>query len=67
MSRCGVMEDVAELAIGHVRRGLIAVYNKDQAWTARTEAFERVGVHIATVVAKSDAESVVSFPARASP
>ena len=50
MSRCGVMEDVAELAIGHGRRGLIAVYNKDQAWTARSEAFERVGTHIARVV-----------------
>jgi integrase len=65
MSRCGVMEDVAELAIGHVRRGLIAVYNKDQAWTARADAFERVGDHIAAVVAKSDAGSVVSLPARA--
>jgi integrase len=54
MSRCGVMEDVAELAIGHVRRGLIAVYNKDQVWIARTDAFERVSGHIARVVAAPD-------------
>jgi integrase len=66
MSRCGVPEDVAELAIGHVRRGLIAVYNKDQAWNARADAFERVSDHIATVVAKSDAGSVISLPALAS-
>ena len=30
MSRLGVSEEVAELAIGHVRRGLVGTYNKDQ-------------------------------------
>ena len=54
MSRLGVAEDVAELAIGHVRRGLAGIYNKDSAWAARVDAFERVSNHIATVVAKSD-------------
>ena len=33
MSRCGVSEEVAELCIGHVRRGLVATYNRDDAWT----------------------------------
>ena len=42
MSRCGVAEDIAELAIGHVRSGLIGVYNKDTAWRARTDAFQAV-------------------------
>ena len=47
MSRCGVPEDVAELAIGHVRRGLLGTYNKDKAWEARAAAFEKVSAHIA--------------------
>ncbi len=67
MSRCGVAEDVAELAIGHVRRGLIGTYNKDLAWTARVDAFERVSNHVAGVVANADdaPASVISLPARA--
>src|SRR5262249_13460303 len=32
MSRLGVAEDIAELAIGHVRADLVARYNKDDAW-----------------------------------
>jgi integrase len=51
MSRLGVAEDAAELAIGHVRRGLIGVYNKDDAWRARVDAFERVSDHVAKIVA----------------
>ena len=39
MSRLGVAEDIAELAIGHVRADLIARYNKDQAWEGRCNAF----------------------------
>ena len=54
MSRLGVAEDVAELAIGHVRVGLVGTYNKDQAWAARVDAFGRVSDHIAAVVTKSD-------------
>lgn len=57
MSRCGVSEEVAELAIGHVRSGLVALYNKDQAWPARVDAFERVSTHIAGVIASSGDES----------
>jgi integrase len=51
MSRAGVSEEVAELSIGHARRGLIATYNRDAAWTARVGAFEKVSDHIATVIA----------------
>jgi integrase len=47
MSRLGVPEEIAELSIGHVRRGLIATYNLDQAWAARVDAFEKVSAHIA--------------------
>src|SRR5262249_15389397 len=39
MSRLGVAEDIAELAIGHVRADLIARYNKDHAWEGRRPAF----------------------------
>jgi integrase len=46
MSRCGVPEDIAELAIGHVRTGLLATYNLDQAWQGRIAAFEKVSAHI---------------------
>jgi integrase len=65
MSRCGVSEEIAELAIGHKRRGLIGVYNKDDAWRARADAFERVSDHIARIVA-SDVmgEGVVHLPAQ---
>jgi integrase len=50
MSRCGVPEEAAELAIGHVRRGLVAIYNRDDGWAARVSAFERVSAHVAGLV-----------------
>jgi integrase len=51
MSRLGVDESAAELAIGHTRGGLIGLYNRDLAWNARKDAFERVSAHIAQLVA----------------
>jgi integrase len=51
MSRLGIPEDIAELAIGHQRADLISRYNKDAAWQARTEAFEAVSRHIAALLA----------------
>lgn len=51
MSRLGVADDVAELSIGHIRTGLAAAYNRDDAWAARVAAFEAVAAHIAGVVA----------------
>jgi integrase len=50
MSQLGVPEDVAELAIGHVRADLIARYNKDQAWDGRRDAFERVSGRIENLI-----------------
>jgi integrase len=50
MSRLGVPEDIAELAIGHVRADLIARYNKDQAWEGRSDAFARVSAHIESLI-----------------
>ena len=50
MSRLGVAEDIAELAIGHVRADLIARYNKDEAWEGRSDAFERVSSHVAALI-----------------
>ena len=52
MSRLGVAEEIAELAIGHTRRGLVGTYNRDQAWAARIEAFERVSAHVAAQSSK---------------
>ena len=71
MSRCGVPEDVAELAIGHVRSGLIGVYNKDTAWSARTNAFQAVSQHVAQLVSggapetgEADENRVIALGAR---
>ncbi|UZF93010.1 tyrosine-type recombinase/integrase [Bosea sp. NBC_00550] len=47
LSRLGVAEDTAELCIGHVRRGLLGVYNKDRAWAARVAAFETLSNYVA--------------------
>jgi integrase len=68
MSRLGVAEEAAEMAIGHVRRGLVGTYNKDSAWAARVEAFERVSNHVAAVITKPDdaSASVVALPTRTS-
>ena len=62
MSQLGVSEEIAELAIGHLRRGLVGVYNKDEAWTKRTEAFELVSNAVATIVA--DGSGAVPLRAR---
>ena len=53
MSRLGVAEDIAELAIGHQRADLVARYNKDTAWRARAEAFEKVSAHVSATLAEA--------------
>lgn len=50
MSHEGISEADAELAIGHVRTGLIGIYNRDTAWAARTRAFEAVSNHVSRVI-----------------
>jgi integrase len=59
MSRLGVAEDIAELAIGHVRADLIARYNKDEAWEGRSDAFARVSAHIATLIGARGSAAVI--------
>jgi integrase len=63
MSRLGVAEEIAELAIGHQREVLIAKYNKDQAWPHRVEAFEKVSAHIASLLAEAadDRSNIVAL------
>ena len=43
-------ETYAPIAIGHVRADLIARYNKDDAWSGRSDAFTSVSDHIATLI-----------------
>jgi hypothetical protein len=50
MSRLGVEHDIAELAIGHKRTGLDRLYNFDQAWQLRCDAFAKVSDHVATLI-----------------
>jgi integrase len=57
MSRLGVAEDIAELAIGHTRPGLVGVYNKDDGWSARVSAFECVSAHISDLVSGGATET----------
>ena len=66
MSRLGIPENIAELAIGHVRADLIARYNKDQAWEGRCGAFARVSAHIAALIgACGGAEAAMRCPPKA--
>jgi integrase len=59
MSRLGVAEDIAELAIGHVRADLIARYNKDEAWEGRSDAFTRVSDHVAALIGARAGAAVI--------
>jgi len=66
MSRLDVAEDIAELAIGHQRADLIARYNKDRAWQARVEAFEKVSAHVGALLAEApdDRDNVIAIHGR---
>jgi integrase len=59
MSKCGISDDVAGLAIGHSRKGLDAIYNEDPKWAERCDAFHKVAAYIAALVGK-DAHNLVS-------
>jgi hypothetical protein len=64
MSRLGVDTDIAELAIGHKRKGLERLHNFDQAWQLRCEAFVKVSDHIAELLGRAAEEGkVVAIPA----
>ena len=58
MSRLGVAEDIAELAIGHVRADLIARYNKEEAWEGRRDAFARVSAHVESLIGAREGAAV---------
>jgi hypothetical protein len=62
MSRCGVPDPAAEMAIGHVKATLIGIYNLDEQWSQRLDAFERVSAHIG----KLTGSNVVPITARQS-
>jgi integrase len=66
MSRLGIAEDIAELAIGHQRADLVARYNRNVVWPERTEAFARVSAHIASLLVDTadDRGNVVPMPGR---
>jgi integrase len=59
MSRLGVAEDLAELAIGHVRDDLVRRYNKDEAWEGRRDAFTKVSDHVATLIGARQGAAVI--------
>jgi integrase len=66
MSRFGVDTDIAELAIGHARKGLEKRYNFDEAWPLRCEAFAKVSDHVAQLLDRAAVEGkVVAIPVRA--
>ena len=50
LSRLGVDEALAELCIGHLRKGLVGIYNKDLMWSARVAAVAKVSDHIRALV-----------------
>jgi integrase len=65
MSRLGVDETTAELSIGHVRRGLVGTYNKDDAWPARETAFQKVSAHVTGLIAPDPDENLATEQRRA--
>jgi hypothetical protein len=56
MSKCGISDDVAGLAIGHSRQGLDAIYNEDRKWAERVDTFHKVAAYIAALVGTDAAE-----------
>src|SRR5262249_11479056 len=59
MSRLGVAEDLAELAIGHLPAALVARYNNDDGWAGRSAAFGRVSDHIAPRIGAREGAAVI--------
>ena len=54
LSKIGVDVDTAELAIGHARADLEAIYNRDDASQKLRDAFERWDRHVAALATASD-------------
>jgi integrase len=65
MSKLGVDFEIAELAIGHKRTGLDGIYNFDEAWQLRCEAFAQVSDHVAQLLGRAGgAGKIVALPPR---
>jgi len=60
LSRLGVDKDTAELALGHAREDLEAVYNRDDAEDQLRDAFSLWAKHVEAIIAK-DAEKHGAF------
>ena len=54
MRRLGIDEATAEAAIGHVKGGLVGIYDKHDLWAERVDAFARVSAHIEGLVGEAD-------------
>src|SRR5262249_28290705 len=61
MSKLGVAEDIAELAIRHVRDDLVRRYNKDEAWEGRSDAFTRVSDHVKVLIGARAGAAVIAL------
>jgi hypothetical protein len=60
MSRLGVEQhDIAELAIGHKRTGLDRLYNFDQAWQLRCDAFAKLSDQVAVLLGAREGAEVI--------
>lgn len=53
LSRLGVDEDTAELAIGHARGELVRIYNRDKAIGILWDAFQKWADHVEKIVAEA--------------
>ena len=60
MSRCGVDDALAELAIGHVKAALVRLYDKDTREAGRRDAFEKVSAYIEQLLPEP-ADNVVTL------
>ena len=54
LSRVGIEADVAELAMGHARSDLEAIYNRDKREALLRDAFERWASHVENIVGTID-------------
>ena len=64
LSRLRVPREIAELAIGHVKVGLIAAYDLWEAMDERREAFDKWGELLRTIVTPPQPGTVVQMKGR---
>ncbi|KQU33184.1 hypothetical protein ASG63_14900 [Methylobacterium sp. Leaf94] len=60
LSRLGVDVDTAELALGHARADLEAIYNRDEGLDRLRDAFERWGAFVASLPATAEGQRVAA-------